>query len=560
MLTLVDFFCGAGGSSQGAHAVPGVEVTAAANHWAMALESHALNFPDTVHYEGDIRDMDMRDFPPGDLFWASPECPKWSKARGRKRDYDNTAQGALEFEDLEPVTDEEAARSRALMVNVPDYLEAMKDRGRTVQAGVVENVTDCREWDRWDWWIGRIHDLGYKTRVIALNSMHARPVRTQPAPQSRNRLYVAYWLRSLGRDPDWDKWLRPIAHCPTCDQDVALLQVFKEPLKDMGDYGVQQGQYVYRCPRKSCRGRVIEPPALPALVAIDWSIPGTPIGSRKRTPAKPDGLAPATIARIRAGLERYAMPLVSPAGGTWRQDASPVTDPFPTRTTRENDGLAVPPLLIPTEGRADERSAKTVAQALRTQTARNQTGLAWLPFIAELRGGSSDARSVTEALATVTASGNHHGLVTPPGLPAMVVRNNGSKGDGGEHCTPVTEPMRTLTTTGHQSLVIWDHLLVPYNGNGTARQISEPVGTVTTRDRWSLVSSLTEIDILEVLFRMLEPHEIAAAMAFFKDYKVVGNKRQRVRQFGNAVTPNVAEVIVSALVEAITGEDLEVAA
>lgn len=33
MLTLVDFFCGAGGSSQGAAAVPGVRVKLAANHW-----------------------------------------------------------------------------------------------------------------------------------------------------------------------------------------------------------------------------------------------------------------------------------------------------------------------------------------------------------------------------------------------------------------------------------------------------------------------------------------------------------------------------------------------
>jgi DNA (cytosine-5)-methyltransferase 1 len=36
-----------------------------------------------------------------------------------------------------------------------------------------------------------------------------------------------------------------------------------------------------------------------------------------------------------------------------------------------------------------------------------------------------------------------------------------------------------------------------------------------------------------------------------------GNRRQRVRQFGNAVTPPAAEVIVSTLVEALTGDSLE---
>ncbi|MEY8019076.1 DNA cytosine methyltransferase [Mycobacterium servetii] len=61
----------------------------------------------------------------------------------------------------------------------------------------------------------------------------------------------------------------------------------------------------------------------------------------------------------------------------------------------------------------------------------------------------------------------------------------------------------------------------------------------------------------DVYFRMLEPHEIGRAMAFGDSYVVVGNKRQRVRQYGNAVTPPVAEVIVSALVEAITGETIE---
>ena len=35
-LTIVDFFCGAGGSSTGAALVPGVELVVAANHWDRA--------------------------------------------------------------------------------------------------------------------------------------------------------------------------------------------------------------------------------------------------------------------------------------------------------------------------------------------------------------------------------------------------------------------------------------------------------------------------------------------------------------------------------------------
>lgn len=549
-LRLIDFFCGAGGSSQGAHAVPGVEVKLAANHWKRAIESHALNFPDTDHFQGDIRDMDVAAFPDGDIFWASPECPKWSNARGKRRDFDNTAQVGM-FTELEPVTDEEAERSRALMENVPQYLAAMQLRGKPVKAGVVENVIDVRAWDQWDRWVGDIRNLGYRTRLIAINSMHARPAVTPGAPQSRDRLYLAYWLESLGRDPDWDKWLRPAAWCPACDAQVRAVQVFKTAGRDMGRY---RQQYVYRCPNVSCRQRILEPEALPAYVAIDWALPGQRIGDR----AKP--LADKTLARIQAGLEKFARPITAevagntferrpgvrtwpvdaplttqtttstkavayepfmvPAGGTWRDAPSPVSEPMPCRTTRENDALVVPPLLVPVEGR-DGKEAGTANAPLRTQTARNETGLAWLaPFIAELRGGGSDARSVNESLATVTASGNHHGLVVPEDLS--------------------------------------EHLLVPYYGNGTARPVVEPIGALTTRDRYALVRG--RVDIEDVLFRMLEPHEIGRAMAFVPGYQVIGSKREKVRMYGNAVTPPVAEVIISALVECITGEDLEVAA
>ncbi|MFC3982472.1 DNA cytosine methyltransferase [Streptosporangium jomthongense] len=538
MLTLMDWFCGAGGSSQGAHAVPGVTVTRAANHWERAVESHAANFPGADHYRGDIRDAPVEKWPVCDLFWASPECPQWSNARGKKRDFTHSQQGEL----FGPGRDEEAERSRALMEEVPMYLRGVQGRGGLVLAGVVENVVDVRAWDQWDRWLGEIRALGYSTRVIAMNSMHADPVAALRAPQSRDRLYVAYWHTCLRRDPDWDKWLRPQAWCASCGEWVRAVQVFKAPGADMGRY---RQQYLYRCPRTACRNAVVEPAALPAAVAIDWALPGQRIGDR----AKP--LAPKTLARIQAGMERYARPWV--LDNNHRNRGRDVAEPMPTLTTAMTKALAVPPLLVPVEGR-DGKEPAPVAAPLRTQTARNETGLAWLPFIAELRGGSSDARPVSDALATVTASGNHHGLVTPA---AMVMRNFTPRGDAGQMCTSPAEPLRTLTANGKQSLITWDHLLVPYYGNGTARPVREPIGTLSTRDRYAVIKGVDEIAVEDVLFRMLEPHEIGRAMSFADDYTVLGNKRERVRQYGNAVTPPVAEVIVSALVEAITGTDLE---
>lgn len=542
-LTVMDWFCGAGGSSQGMHSIPGVRMERAANHWERAIESHAANFPTVDHYRGDIREAPVDTWPVTDIFWASPECPQWSNARGKKRDFDASLQGDL-FDGFGP--SEEVERSRALMEEVPMYLRGVQQRGGLVKAGVVENVVDVRAWDQWDRWIGEIHKLGYATRVIALNSMHADPRTVHKAPQSRDRLYVAYWHKSLGRTPDWDKWLRPRAWCTGCEAWVQAVQRFKQPGRDMGRY---RQQYVYRCPNATCRNQVVEPETLPAAVAIDWSIPGQRIGDR----AKP--LADKTLARIQAGLDKFARPLMVPAGGTWRNDAAPADEPMPTRTTRENDGLAIPPLLIPVEGR-DGKEPASANNPLRTQTARNETGLAWLPFMVTMRGGGDQlrGRSIGEPVGTVSANGNHHGLVTP-NLPAFVMRNNGSAGTGGEHCTPADEYFRTMTTAGHQSLVTWEHLIVPYYGNGTAKTVREPVGTLSTRDRYALVQG--EVDIEDVLFRMLEPHEIGRAMSFADQYIVLGSKRERVRQYGNAVTPNCAEVIVSALVEAITGEDID---
>ena len=542
-LTVMDWFCGAGGSSQGMHSIPGVRMERAANHWERAIESHAANFPTVDHYRGDIREAPVDKWPVTDIFWASPECPQWSNARGKKRDFDASLQGDL-FDGFGP--SEEVERSRALMEEVPMYLRGVQERGGLVKAGVVENVVDVRAWDQWDRWIGEITKLGYETRVIALNSMHADPRTVHKAPQSRDRLYVAYWHKSLGRTPDWDKWLRPRAWCSGCEAWVQAVQRFKQPGRDMGRY---RQQYVYRCPNTKCRSQIVEPETLPAAVAIDWTLPGQRIGDR----AKP--LADKTLARIQAGLDKFARPMMVPAGGTWRNDAMPVTDPMACRTTRENDGLAIPPLLIPVEGR-DGKEPASANNPLRTQTARNETGLAWLPFMVTMRGGGDQlrGRSIGEPVGTVSANGNHHGLVMPDA--AFVMRNNSSRsGPGGEHCTPAAEYFRTMTTAGYQSLVTWEHLLVPYYGNGTAKTVREPVGTLSTRDRYALVRG--EVDIEDVLFRMLEPHEIGRAMSFADQYIVLGSKRERVRQYGNAVTPNCAEVIVCALVEAITGESIE---
>ncbi|MFF0092715.1 DNA cytosine methyltransferase [Streptomyces canus] len=550
-LSVMDWFCGAGGSGQGADAVPFLRVARAANHWKQAIKTHQMNFPGVAHYIGDIRKAPVWAWPITDIFWASPECTNWSIAKGKKRSFAKAVQGDLlslyadveeerfktadQEDDSAPTAEEEA--SRALMEEVPLYLRGVIERGGLVKAGVVENVTDVRAWSEWDAWLGEFHKLGYRTKVIALNSMHADPRSVHKAPQSRDRLYVAYWHKSLGRTPDWDKWLRPKAYCANCDEMVSALQVFRKPGKDMGRYG---SSYDYKCPKKSCRA-IVQPDVLPAAAAVDWSIKGTPIGSRKKDDDCPEGLAPNTMARIRAGIAKYwpqpggdqggqealfndrpdadrIAPFLVPTGGTWRNGPASVNIPMSTRTTVESDALVVPPLLIPCEGR-EGKKAMRMDEPLRTQTARNETAIAYVPFVVPMRGGGDleKARHIGHPVHTVSAGGNHHGLVTAPA----------------------------------------DSLLVPYYGNGQARPASEPIGTLPTRDRYALLDANGEYDVSKVLFRMLQPKEIKRAMAFADEYKILGSKRDQVRQLGNAVTPNAAEVLLCALVECITGEPID---
>jgi DNA (cytosine-5)-methyltransferase 1 len=62
-VTVMDQFCGAGGSSQGATNA-GAEVVMALNHWQLAIETHSTNFPKTRHDCTDISACDPRRYLP----------------------------------------------------------------------------------------------------------------------------------------------------------------------------------------------------------------------------------------------------------------------------------------------------------------------------------------------------------------------------------------------------------------------------------------------------------------------------------------------------------------
>lgn len=236
---------------------------------------------------------------------------------------------------------------------------------------------------------------------------------------------------------------------------------------------------------------------------------------------------------------------------------------------------------MPVEGR-DGKDALPAIAPLRTQTTRAETALAHAPFIAELYG-TSTARTVLEPAGTFTAGGNHHGLVmtnqhTNRAHPVSEPMPTATTATGGgqallepfvtqfrdridRNLDPRTEPLRTIVADGAQ------HALVHRMNSGGASMTTSPLEslrTLTTAGHQAVLQQPTrrtlsprdlrdaEELVPEVLFRMFQPHEVAAGMAFPSDYlwqppnraRPVSN-RDLVRAAGNAVTPPAARDLIA---------------
>lgn len=121
---------------------------------------------------------------------------------------------------------------------------------------------------------------------------------------------------------------------------------------------------------------------------------------------------------------------------------------------------------------------------------------------------------------------------------------------GPQRAHPVNGVYPTQTTRQTLALAV-PPFLVSYYGTENARSVDEPVGTVTTVDRHALVQPSDPPRVEDCGFRMLQPHEIQAAMAFPQEYVVLGTKRDQVRQLGNAVTPPVMKILMERCVAAL---------
>jgi DNA (cytosine-5)-methyltransferase 1 len=211
--------------------------------------------------------------------------------------------------------------------------------------------------------------------------------------------------------------------------------------------------------------------------------------------------------------------LLVPAGGTWNKAAVATEGPFPTQTTREMYGLLL--------GQQSAAVAKSTNEPAPTVSTAGAIGL-----LVGIGGASGQRgpRDLNDAFPTQTGTPTY-GLV----------------GCNRTHnvLTGTNQPLRTVLTGNHH------YLLVPYSGDDKPHPIEEPARTVTTHDREGLLR--TAIDINDCTFRMLQPHEIQAAMGFPAGYIVRGNARDRVKQLGNAVTPPAMSLLFERCAATLAG-------
>jgi len=580
-LTVTDQFCGAGGSSQGVRnldrKIKGLEVKLALNHWKLAIETHNTNFPNTIHDCTDISASDPRRYPSTDILITSPECTNHSLANGKKK-----ASQQMDLFD-KGVLDPAAERSRATMWDVPRFAEY-----HNYNAIIVESVVDARKWVMFESWLHAMHALGYNHKCVYLNSMHCHPT-----PQSRDRMYIVFWKKG-NKAPKLD--YTPLAHCHKCGEDVRGVQSWKDPRKQFGKY---RQQYLYCCPKCST---VVEPYYYAAFNCIDWSDIGTRIGDR----AKP--LSPKTITRIEYGLKKYGSQPLSittkydsenPENGarslteslrtqTSEQGHGVLTpfqvinyspgytkdikDSFASITTQDHHGIVTPFIVndqqstgvnfrtksitdhlpvVPTAHRLKlvvpflikqehsfQMNVRSIELPMATQTTR-QSEMLITPYVIEMNR-TGECKPIDNPTATITAGGINH---------ALLIENKGQS-----KSKPITDPAGCLTTKPHLGIFTdekWNSFITSYYSTGISnKHITDEMGSVTTKDRNGL-TTYQNPRIEDCYYRMLKPHEIQLAMAFDRDYIVLGSSRDKVKQLGNAVTPPAMEWLVGQVVESL---------
>lgn len=116
------------------------------------------------------------------------------------------------------------------------------------------------------------------------------------------------------------------------------------------------------------------------------------------------------------------------------------------------------------------------------------------------------------------------------------------------------ERTRNISNSGVSSGEFQAHTLIKYYGQGVGQDVKEPLDTVTSRDRFGLVTiEGVDYQIVDIGLRMLEPRELYGCQGFPADYIIDHDytgktypRSEQVRRCGNAVCPPIPAALVRA--------------
>jgi DNA (cytosine-5)-methyltransferase 1 len=581
-----DLFCGAGGTSTGmlrACEKMGIDVDLlAVNHWTTAIETHTDNHPNARHLCMTIDKIKPEKAVPGGrlhLLVASPECTHHSKARGGK-----------------PMNDQ----SRATAWDILNWANKL-----VIDNILIENVKEFKDWGplgvngrplkskkgtTFQSFIDGLRVIGYNVEYQVLNAANYGDATT------RERLFVIarrgnkkiVWpetshaqhgqdtifaekkpWRSAREIIDWSikgKSLmnrkKPLAPATMKRIEAGLKKFggqYAEPFlvilrQHMAAQSIDQpcptitagGQHIALCEpfvlgqQSGSAPRSVEDPI--PTVSTDGAIalvqPFVVTVDRPETnrsaPRTTEDPLPTITGSLRVGL-------VEPFLMVNRNNNVPksLEEPVPTLCTGNHMAL-VEPFIVP---QFSEGNPKSVEDPLGTITTTSRGIGLCEPYLVRFQGNrEADMRrnqSLDIPLGTLDTS-NRYGLVDP-----FIVPFYGEREGQEARTHSIKDPLPTVT--GHGAGALVEPYLVEFYGNGQAQSIHDPLPTVTTKDRFGLVTIDGTQYKVDIRFRMLQPHELAAAMSFPKDYRFAGNREAVVKQIGNAVPGYLSEALCKSL-------------
>ncbi|MCK9468248.1 MAG: DNA cytosine methyltransferase [Porticoccaceae bacterium] len=529
---IVDYFAGGGGASTGLEMGLRRPVAVAKNHNPAALSMHEANHPHARHLVTDVFDghpLDETGGRPVGWFHASPDCTHHSQAAGgqpRKREIRNLSWVVLKWAGI--------VRPRVISL---------------------ENVKQILNWGPLV--AKRCPATG---RVMKLDRTIAGPGERVPVqeqylvPDKRRagqtwRRFVAL-LSSMGYQVEWQTLCAADYGAPTTRQRLFMVArrdgepiIWPEPThakKPEKKSGLQPWRSAAEC--------------------IDWSIPCPSIFERTRP------LAEATMRRIARGMQRYVLdaaePFIVPIANWSRDGMQSAHQPLSTVTAWPRGGshAVVSPALVRVahgEGAGVTKRRGSgehdPAAPLGTILAGGGTHAMATAFLAQMNGGynTTHAKDLREPLTTVTNTGSQQQLVTAH---LAHLRGNCDARD------PL-EPLHTISAGGeHHGVVEYtlspEHeagalrvaaFLVNYYGNGQPLELRDPLDTITTKDRMALVTVTiagAPYVIVDIGLRMLTPRELYRAQGFPDGYIIEHGhngrrftKSEQVFMVGNSVSP-----------------------